>query len=301
MSGDARPAAASSRGRRLIWLGLVAALVLGVFPARIAYRAYQQQRAVFFPERRPVAVPHAALGIAGARGISFRAGDIELRGFYAPSKNEKAVLLVHGSGGDRSSLLSEARWLASRGFGVLSYDLPGHGESGGEIRWAEPERASVRAALDWLVEHGGAGKKGIGALGFSLGGYVLVQVAADDARLSALVLSGTPSDPVDQVRYQHARYSLFAREPALFVLRQGGMNLTVRARDYTGRLAPRPLLVIGGELDHTVPAKMAEELFHAAREPKELYVIPGADHGDYVAKGGATYEAKLVEFFDRSL
>ena len=79
------------------------------------------------------------------------------------------------------------------------------------------------------------------------------------------------------------------------------MDLTVRARDYTGRLAPRPLLVIGGELDHTVPAKMAEELFHAAREPKELYVIPGADHGDYVAKGGATYEAKLVEFFDRSL
>ena len=79
------------------------------------------------------------------------------------------------------------------------------------------------------------------------------------------------------------------------------MDLNVRALDYASRIAPRPLLVIGGESDHTVPAKMAEALFRAAREPKQLYVIPGADHGSYVEKGGATYEAKLVEFFEKSM
>jgi pimeloyl-ACP methyl ester carboxylesterase len=294
-------AGSKARRSRLIRLGVLGIAALSVVPALgVAYRAYRQQRAVFFPERRPVAVSNAAAGIAGLQDVAFRSGAMELRGFYAPAQNRRAVLMVHGAGGDRSSLLPEARLLASRGYGVLAYDLPGHGESGGEIRWAEPERASVRAAIDWLVNNGGVDAQRVGALGFSLGGYILVQVAAVEPRVSALVLSGTPSDPVAQVRFQHARFSFLSELPALFVLRQGGMDLNVRALDYASRIAPRPLLVIGGESDNTVPAKMAEALFRAAREPKQLYVIPGADHGSYLEKGGAAYEAKLVEFFERA-
>jgi len=301
MSEAERSAASARRTRRLVRLGLIGLFTLSVVPALgIAYRAYRQQRAVFFPERRPIA-PSGSAGIAGARSVTFRAGELELHGFYAASHNRRAVLLVHGAGGDRNALLSEARLLASHGYGVLSYDLPGHGESGGVIRWGEPERASVRAAVDFLVHNGDVDEKGIGALGFSLGGYVLVQVAAVEPRLAALVLSGTPSDPVEQVRFQHARYSALSQLPALYVLRQGGMDLSVRAVDYVARITPRPLLIVGGESDHTVPASMAQALFRAAGEPKQLYVIPGADHGSYVEKGGATYESKLLEFFERAL
>lgn len=302
MSEAERPAARAQRARRLVRLGVLGLFTLSVVPALgIAYRAYRQQRAVFFPERRPVAVPNGETGIAGTRSVAFRAGELELRGFYVPSRNRRAVLLVHGAGGDRSALLPEARLLARRGYGVLSYDLPGHGESGGEIRWAEPERASVRAALDFLAKSGDVDVNRVGALGFSLGGYVLVQVAALDPRIAALVLSGTPSDPVEQVSFQHARYASLSQLPALHVLRQGGMDLSVRAVDYASRIAPRPLLIVGGERDHTVPAKMAVALFRAAREPKQLYVIPGADHGSYLEKGGAAYESKLLEFFERAL
>jgi pimeloyl-ACP methyl ester carboxylesterase len=300
MSAPSR--ANTSRVWRRVRLGVLGALCLALLVSlRIAYSAYRQQRAVFFPERRPVAVSNQGTGLAGVREVAFRAGDIELRGFYAPARNLRAVMLVHGAGGDRSALLAEARMLSSRGYGVLSFDLPGHGESGGEIRWAEPERASVRAAVDWLEQRARIRAGGIGALGFSLGGYVLVQVAAVEPRLSALVLSGTPSDPVEQVRYQHARYSFLSQTPALFVLERGGMDLSVRGVDFANRIAPRPLLVIGGSEDHTVPASMAEALFRAAREPKELYVIAGADHGSYREQGGAEYESRLVGFFDRAL
>jgi pimeloyl-ACP methyl ester carboxylesterase len=299
---SALPSASTQRVRRLVRLGVLGALALALlFAFRIAYSAYRQQRAVFFPARRPVAVENQRTGLPGVRDVAFRAGEIELRGFYAPSRNRRAVILVHGAGGDRSSLLAEARMFSSRGYGVLSFDLPGHGESGGEIRWAEPERASVRAAVDWLDESAELGPRGIGAFGFSLGGYVLVQVAAVEPRLSGLVLSGTPSDPVEQVRYQHARYSFLSQSPALFVLERGGMDLAVRGVDFASQVAPRPLLVIGGSEDHTVPARMAEALFRAAREPKELYLIAGADHGSYRDKGGAEYESRLVGFFDRAL
>jgi alpha-beta hydrolase superfamily lysophospholipase len=299
---SALSSASTQRVRRVVRLAVLGVLALALlFALRIAYSAYSQQRAVFFPSRRPVAVENQRTGLPGVRDVAFRAGAIELRGFYVPSRNRRAVILVHGAGGDRSSLLAEARMLSDRGYGVLSFDLPGHGESGGVIRWAEPERASVRAAVDWLDKSAELGPRGIGAFGFSLGGYVLVQVGAVEPRLSALVLSGTPSDPVEQVRYQHARYSFLSQSPALFVLERGGMDLAVRGVDFAGRIAPRPLLVIGGSDDHTVPASMAGALFRAAGEPKELHLIAGADHGSYRAKGGAEYEARLVAFFDRSL
>ena len=41
-----------------------------------------------------------------------------------------------------------------------------------------------------------------------------------------------------------------------------------------------PLLQIHGELDTIVPLAMAQRLFDAAGEPKELVVIPRGDHND---------------------
>lgn len=290
---------AASRLARILVGG---ALVLVLVPAlAIAARSYRQQRAVFFPPRKPVTVEVGAAGLDGIEPVSFGAVGHAVRGWYVPSRNRRAVLLVHGAGGDRSSLLSEARSLARRGFGVLSIDLPGHGESEGEIRWSEPERAALREAVGFLAARPELAPRGIGAFGFSLGGYVLVQVAAVETRIAALALAGTPSDPVAQVRAQHGRYSLLSEWPALFVLRRGGLELDVRAIDHVAQLAPRPLLVIGGEGDHTVPPVMAEQLFHAAGQPKELYLIPGAEHGAYSSAGGREYEERLVRFFEASL
>lgn len=280
--------------------GAVCVVTLTVVPAAlIALRSYRQQSAVFFPERRPVGVSKAAAKLDGVLDASFGADGATLRGWYVPSKNRAAVIFVHGSGGDRASLLYEARLLANRGYGVLAYDLPGHGESGGEIRWAEPERASLRAALTWLAARPEVDGLRIGALGFSLGGYVVAQVAATDERVRAVVLSGTPADPVEQVRFQHRRFSWLTQAPALWVLFRGGMDLKLRAVDYVDKLAPRPLLVIHGSEDATVPSVMAEQLFARAQQPKELLLLQGAGHGHF--DPFPEYGLRLTTFFDRAL
>ena len=79
------------------------------------------------------------------------------------------------------------------------------------------------------------------------------------------------------------------------------MDLDVRARDLVAGIAPRPVLFVTGTADTTVPHTMAHELYAAAREPKELYVISGAGHGDYAAIASSAYASRLVAFFDRSL
>jgi alpha-beta hydrolase superfamily lysophospholipase len=264
-------------------------------------RSYRQQRAVFFPPRRPVAIALAQARLPDVQAVSFGAEGAKLRGWYAPSRNRAAVLFVHGAGGDRTSLLAEARALAQQGFGVLLFDLPGHGESDGAIRWSEPERIAVDEAIGFLGRRGEVDPRAIGAFGFSLGGYVLAQAASRDSRIAAVVLSGTPADPVAQEEHQHGKYGPFTELPALFVLKRGGLRLDVRAVDFIAPIAPRPLLVVGGEADGTVPLAMAEQLFQAAGEPKELLVIRGADHGSYFETGGLDYQTRLLGFFSAAL
>lgn len=44
------------------------------------------------------------------------------------------------------------------------------------------------------------------------------------------------------------------------------------------RLPPRPLLIVQGENDQIVPADCATYIYDRAGEPKQLTLIPGADH-----------------------
>jgi uncharacterized protein len=287
--------------RRITRVVAIAAAATLIIPAlAIGWRSYREEVSVFFPPRRPVQTELGAAGLAGALPVTFGPAGSVLRGWYAPSSNGAAVVLVHGAGGDRASLLPEARALRERGFGVLSFDLPGHGESEGSIRWSDGERSALRAALDFVSAQKDVAAGRIGGLGFSLGGYVLAQVAAVDLRVRAVVLAGTPSDPVEQAHFQHRRWWLLSQLPALYALRRGGMALDVRARDFVERIAPRPLLVVSGTDDGTVPLAMAQELFERAREPRELLVIPGAGHGDYT-KRFPQYPARVLEFFEHAL
>ncbi len=43
------------------------------------------------------------------------------------------------------------------------------------------------------------------------------------------------------------------------------------------------------------------QLHAAAGEPKELWIIPGADHGGTLAAAGGEYEKRVGEFFDKYL
>jgi fermentation-respiration switch protein FrsA (DUF1100 family) len=67
------------------------------------------------------------------------------------------------------------------------------------------------------------------------------------------------------------------------------------------KIAPTPVLLIAGEGDLLIPAENGIRLFSAAQEPKELWIIPHADHGGTLAAAGDVYERRVGEFFDRNL
>jgi uncharacterized protein len=62
--------------------------------------------------------------------VTFESADgLQLSGWYEPSENGAAVVLVHGGGGDRTGPLDHAALLRRHGDGVLVYDSRGRGES----------------------------------------------------------------------------------------------------------------------------------------------------------------------------
>jgi fermentation-respiration switch protein FrsA (DUF1100 family) len=185
---------------------------------------------------------------------------------------------------------------------VLAFDWPGHGESEGEIRWGAPERLALGGALDWLSAQPSIDAERLGAYGFSMGGYTVIQLAASDRRLKAVAVAGTPHDPREQTAWEYRGWGGIGRWPAFLALGLCGMDLDdqVPERVVTD-IAPRAVLIVTGTADVVAPPWMAQRLFDAAREPKQLLSVLGARHGRYDEAMPGQYLAELRAFFSRSL
>lgn len=282
-----------------VQLGLAACVAL-LYPALVAFRAYRDERRCFIPVRRPARLSLAEFAIPGLRDVSFTTpeGTI-LRGVFAPPRNRAAVILTHGSQGEHSDLMPEARLLHGAGFGVLAFDWPGHGQSDGRIEWGAGERRALTSALGWLSAQPEVDPARIGAFGFSMGGHTVTQVAAEEPRLRAVALAGTPPDPLVHLHWEYRHLGALRRWPARLALIVSGMKTDEQVPEQViGKLAPRPLLLIAGQDDELVPTWMTERLFAAAHEPKTLLVVPGAGHGGYAEASPVEYSRGLVRFFE---
>jgi alpha-beta hydrolase superfamily lysophospholipase len=285
---------------RLVGAGVGLVLLgLAVATLAVAARAYWFESVSLAPARRPVPRPTAP-ELAGLEAIALSGSEGAVRGWYQASHNGALVLLVHGLGGDRSELVPHARALARHGYGVLLVDLPGHGESNGRAAAGEPDLRALRAALEFATARSPGDR--LGAYGFSFGACVVLDLAAGEPRLRALALEGTPSDLEQQLAFEYRRWGAPALWGARLAVRRAGFELQAfHPLDSVRKLAPRAVLLIAGAEDATVPASMSQDLYAAAGEPRELWLVAGAGHGDAVERQPDEYERRLVGFFDRHL
>src|SRR5207249_4938858 len=121
--------------------------------------AAREELDMFSPPRR---LPSSPVGVAVER-VMWTAAGARIAGWYTSSKNGAAVVLTHGSSANRSQINFEFTALARAGFGVLAFDWPGHGESGGAVRYGSPERAAFAGAVDWLTRRPDVNAKHVGA------------------------------------------------------------------------------------------------------------------------------------------
>ena len=286
--------------KTLIYIFCILAVIGAVYVAITNYLG-EREDFVRTPSTELSKHPEAT-GISGLTEISLTNSDGEkLAGWYVGSKNRAAVVLVHGTGADRSSLLSETRFLAAAGFGVFALDLPGQGASGGRSSAGIPERQAVSAVVDWLSKREDVDPARIGGYGLSMGAYLMAQVAAIDYRLRAVILVSSPSDVVEQNWLASARFGWLSQVPVYLALVASGMPLDMRPIDVVDRISPRALFIIGGSLDTLVPTFMAKQIYAAAREPKEEWIVTGAHHTDFGEIEPKEYPRRVIDFYRRKL
>ena len=64
-------------------------------------------------------------------------------------------------------------------------------------------------------------------------------------------------------------------------------------------ISPRPILLVAGEKAHS--RYYSEDVYKLASEPKQLLIVPGADHVDLYDRTNVIPWDKLTEFFRQHL
>jgi alpha-beta hydrolase superfamily lysophospholipase len=245
--------------------------------------------------REPLTAP---LGLAH-RDVTFRADDgTRLSGWYVPSRNGAAVVLVHGGGGDRTGTARHARLLARHGYGVLLYDERGRGRSGGQTNGMGWDwDGDVRVAVDWLRARG-IGR--IGVLGLSTGAEAVVTAAAHDSRIDAVVAEGVIARSDTDTRNLHdwsATVYWWIAFRAIAAQTHDGPPAPLT--DEFRRVAPRPLLLITAERD---PAESkAAPAYRRAAGPTATFWRAPTTHTHALQSFPRTYERRVIGFLDHAL
>jgi uncharacterized protein len=247
-------------------------------------------------------VPEAELG-AAYEDVKFTTSDgLELEGWYVPSKNGAAVISFPGRAGTQK----QARMLIRHGYGVLLFDRRGEGESEGDpngIGWGGDE--DVKAAIDFLRDRPDVDPQRIGGIGRSVGGEMLLEAAAETTALKAVVSDGAGIRSVREASELDgagklgaiAVWSAMTASTAVFANEPPPPNL----KDLVGRIAPRPVFLIHAGGMGSGGEELSAEYHAAAKEPKMVWEVPGADHVGGIDTRPAEYERRVIGFFDRAL
>jgi pimeloyl-ACP methyl ester carboxylesterase len=246
-------------------------------------------------------LPIQALPAPQERLLSTEDG-LRLRAWYYPPENGAVVISLGGLGGSLGAELPPVEFLILQGYGVLQIDSRACAQPPSRVTLGAKETLSAKAGLDFLGEQ--AEVQHVGAIGFSMGGATAIRAAARYPEIEAVAAEGgffnLGKDMVEPGQPKPLIQSGLLYTIAGFYWMQTGVNpWQVSPVDDLPFISPRPVLLIYGEYEADAGRALVQ--YKAAREPKELWIVPGGDHGRNHLVAPEEYERRLSDFFNRAL
>jgi uncharacterized OsmC-like protein/pimeloyl-ACP methyl ester carboxylesterase len=192
---------------------------------------------------------------------------------FTCTKNLKAIHNISGA-------------LTSLGFGVLSFDFTGLGESEGEF-----SRTNFSSNIDDLLAAAGFLEKEFMPptliIGHSLGGAAAIIAASRINSIKAVAVIGSPSDPEHVLKLLSEDLETINKKGEAHV-NIGGQQFRIKKqfvedlqkqslKETLGKLR-KSFLIMHSPQDKVVGINNSAELFKAAHHPKSFVSLDGADH-----------------------
>ena len=251
-----------------------------------------------------------------SRGLAFDDFDvvvedtIRLRGWFVHNSSGPAkgtVILLHGIGSSRVTMLAMAELLSTHGFNAILYDSRANGESGGvNCTFGYYEKHDVSRIIDKAIKiYPGSGPFAI--YGSSLGGAVTVQALAIDERLTCGIAE-CPFASLRQITHDYFKRMFFlplTSIPDAALARSETIARftvdSVRPEESAFRVS-QPTMIVLGLNDERISVEYGKAVFANIRSHNKIwYPISGAMHNDVFAVGGEKYHQAIIDFFNRNL
>ncbi len=259
------------------------------------------------PRRTVGSETPAQRGLDYVDAAMMTADGVMLSGWYVPSSNGAAVVVLHGASSTRSNVLDQGEVLARHGYGVLMIDARGTGHSEGRaMNFGWYGDLDTRAAVDYLTQRADVDPRRIGALGESMGGEEALGALAADPRLRAVVAEGATNRRAADRKGLSDAYGVRGQlQELLDVPAYALTDLLTDASPPTPlraavNQAQRPVLLLAA-------GKVSDEQrgirsIRAGRPDQvQVWIIDGAGHTQGLRTAPQQWESKVTAFFDQTL
>jgi uncharacterized protein len=269
-------------------LGILFPILLSLYSAACVFLYFRQAHFIFATERAIKVTPadfqlnyqNVYIPVTNRRGETEK-----IHGWWIPHPNKEAkpLLYLHGNGITVGENAEHANRLHKLGFSVLLIDYRGFGRSEGEFPSESQVYEDAQAAWNYLVKQQ---TQKIFIYGHSLGGAVAVDLAIHHPEAAGLIVESSFTSILDLA----AGYPWTQFFPMPLLLTQRFDSLA-KVKDLKV-----PVLFIHGTSDRTIPFQMSQRLFAAAAAPKQLELVPKADHGNDAIVAGPRYLEVIRNF-----
>lgn len=210
------------------------------------------------------------------------------------------VILFHGIGVNKMSLIDESNEFRYMGFNIMMVDFRGHGNSEGNrttIGYREAEE--VQLAYEYVKQKG---EKNIFMYGSSMGAVSVTRaVYLYDLKVTGLILE-MPFYSLQTYLKARASQIGFPEQPFAFFtsfwigLEKGFNGYKHKTTRYAAAIKC-PVLLTWGTLDHYVNEKEIRSIYDAIRSPgKKLVVFEGASHESLLRKDADKWRTSTENF-----
>jgi dipeptidyl aminopeptidase/acylaminoacyl peptidase len=233
---------------------------------------------------------------------------LKLVGWFVPSKNGAVIIMQHGYKSTRRELLNEAAMMYKHGYGILLTTIRAHDGSEGElITFGMNEVNDMDAWYRYLFTRQSIDLNCIGMLGNSYGGMLVIQYAAQNPNIKAVVANSAFSSLNDTVSTSVTYFTNLPAFPfapliVFWAERETGFKTEdIDATKWIAKISPRPVFLMQGGKDVVISADSGQRLYDAAGEPKELWYDPELGHVEFDKERAVEYEKRVSGFFDEYL